>query len=156
VTEESNPGAQQPEQATESTGAESFGRSLGRLARSARAAARAAQPEAERLARQALEAGEAAVPHVKRASRAAAERAGQFVRDNNDDIQRAAATGASLAAGRSGPILRPVILAVADEVNRKVAGLAGTSPADAPATPPAEPQPDSASKGESARKVDLF
>ncbi len=149
VSEESNHAGRRSESRTEgavpsaNSAAENIGRSLGRLARSAQSAVRSNQPEAKRLAKQALEAGEAALPHVKRASRAAVERAGQFVRDNNADIQRAAATGASLAAGRSGPILRPVIFAVADEVNRKVAGLApqeSGEPSPAPETAESPPE----------------
>lgn len=136
--------------------AENVGRSLGRLARTARARARAAQPEAERLARQARDAAEAAMPHVRRAGREAAARAGQFVRENQDDIRRATTTGAGLAAGRS-PVLRPVIFAVADEVTRKVAGFAETSTTDDPAAqPPVDPAPDSPSEPEPPPRPNLF
>jgi hypothetical protein len=120
--------------------ADNFGRSVGRLARAAREAARAAQPEVERLAHQARDATEAALPHVQRASREAASRASRFLRDHDGEIQQAAKTGAQLAASHSAPILRPVIFAAADEITRQAGSWAARPEhtPDEPATPASE------------------
>ncbi len=84
--------------------ARKLGKSVGRFRKAARAAAKSMQPEAERLARQA---------------RPAAARASQFVRDHEGEIRRVAGTSARMAAYRSAPpMLRPVIVTVAEEISR--------------------------------------
>jgi len=135
---------------------ETLGRSLGRLARSARMAARSAQPEAERLAHQALDAAETALPHVKRASQEAAARAGQFVRENHDEIRRVTATGANIAANHSAPLLRPVIFGVAAEITRQAASWAQASQEPQSATPPEEQGPEPGPAGAKQKDVNLY
>lgn len=103
--------------------AERVGRSLGRFARAARAAARTAQPgaqrEVERLAKQAKAAAETARPHVQRAAGTAAERAAQFLQDHDEEIKRAARTGAHIVAYRSTPAyLRPIVSAATEDLLR--------------------------------------
>lgn len=102
--------------------AERIGRSLGRFARAARAAARTAQPEAERLAKQARDAAEAARPHVQRAAGDAAERAARFLQEHDQEIKRAASTGARIVAYRSTPAyLRPIVSAATEDLLRSSA-----------------------------------
>jgi hypothetical protein len=57
-------------------------------------AAEQARPEAQRLARQARAAAEAARPHLERAGR----EAGRYVREHDEELRRAAITGAEVAA----------------------------------------------------------
>ncbi|MDP2327821.1 MAG: hypothetical protein Q8M79_07015, partial [Dehalococcoidia bacterium] len=128
-----------------------IGGALGRLVRSARRAARpgperdrlveqaheaveAARPQAERLAKQAKAAADAARPHVVRAAREVTA----YTREHQDEIKRAAGTGASELARRAvPPTLRPIANVVEQELRKPPAPRAtGTPPPDAPPTEP--------------------
>jgi hypothetical protein len=99
---------------------ERLGESLGRLVKRARAASRAAQPEAEQLARQARAAAESALPHIQRASAGAAARTGRFVREHEDEIRQLAGTAGRLMVSRAGPpALRPVMFGALDGLMRR-------------------------------------
>jgi hypothetical protein len=110
--------------------AERMGRSLGRFARAARAAAKSAQPEADRAARQVRSAADAARPRIQQATNAARPRiqrtasealirTGRFLEDHEPELRQAARAGAQAVAFRSTPpILRPVISAATDDLLR--------------------------------------
>lgn len=161
MNETDRPEANEPHEASRDA-AGNIGGALGRLVRSARRAARpgperdrlveqaheavdAARPQAERLAKQAKAAADAARPHVVRAAREAAA----YTRDHQDEIKRAAGTGATEFARRAvPPTLRPIANVVEQELRKPPAPRAETPPSDAPAAetappdaPPTEPGP---------------
>jgi hypothetical protein len=123
-----------------SRAAETFGRTLGKFARRARPEAerlrqeadrlaQRARPEAERLAQKARAAADAARPHVERAGRDAI----QYARDHEDEIKRAALTGAEFTARRAVPLpLRPIVSAVEDEHRRRPPLRDDRAPEDPP------------------------
>lgn len=161
MNETDQPEANEPHEASRDA-AGNIGGALGRLVRSARRAARpgperdrlveqaheavdAARPQAERLAKQAKAAADAARPHVVRAAREAAA----YTREHQDDIKRAAGTGATEFARRAvPPTLRPIANVVEQELRKPPAQRAGTPLSDAqaaetapPDAPPTEPGP---------------
>jgi hypothetical protein len=92
-----------------------LGRSAGKFAKAARAAAKRAQPEAERLAQQARPAAERLAQQAK----PAAQRAGKFLREHEGEIRQAGAASARIVASKSTPpVLRPIVGMVVDEVAR--------------------------------------
>jgi hypothetical protein len=119
MANDASPGDQGPPETARTEFARSAGRTMGRLARSARKAAREKEPEARRLASKA---------------KPVAEQAGRFIREHDDEIKRAASTSARIVATRSAPpVLRPVIVAVSDELTRRPA-----QPRQRQASPPAD------------------
>lgn len=95
-----------PERHDESS-ATRLGRSVGRLRRKLRQS----QPKAEKTARRALD-----------AARPAAARAGQFVREHEDEIKQAGIAGARIAVNRATPPgFRPVVSAVDRELSKNSA-----------------------------------
>lgn len=153
MNETDRPEANEPHEASRDA-AGNIGGALGRLVRSARRAARpgperdrlveqaheaveAARPQAERLAKQAKAAADAARPHVVRAAREAAA----YTREHQDDIKRAAGTGATEFARRAvPPTLRPIANVVEQELRKPPAPrTAGTPPTDAQAAESAPP-----------------
>src|SRR5690606_35769024 len=125
--------------------AEGIGRTLGRFARKARPEAerlaQRAKPEAERLARQARAAAEAARPHVEQAGRDALH----YSREHQDEIKRAAITGAEFTARNAVPLpLRPIVNAVEADRRRRPPLTDDRAPAPAPAPAPDAPPPPSA------------
>lgn len=155
LKEPDGPPSSEREQRDEQVGraAQRFGKTLGKFARRAgpeaerlrqeaeRLAQRArpeaerlaqrARPEAERLAQKARAAADAARPHVERAGREAI----QYARDHEDEIKRAALTGAEFTARRAVPLpLRPIVNAVEDERRRRPPLRDDRAPEDPPKT----------------------
>jgi hypothetical protein len=137
-----SPGDDTPERV-----ARSLGRFARRVARSARVAADAARPEAERLAqqtrhaaetaieaarpeaarlaRQARSAAQAARPHIEDA----AQRAKHFIVEHDEELKRAGAVSARMVAGRAiPPVIRPFVDAVGAEFLRPRPPLADHQP----------------------------
>jgi multidrug efflux pump subunit AcrA (membrane-fusion protein) len=145
-----------------SQGASALNRFVRRAAKSARAAAEAARPEAERLARQARDAAEAARPEAERLARQArdaaeaaaraarprveraAREARQYLEEHDEELRRAGRVGAHYIVARSIPVpIRPLVDAMGREISRPRAPLRAPEP-DIHGTPEAEaPEPPS-------------
>lgn len=106
--------------------ARKLGRSAGKFARAARAAAKRAQPEAERYARRAR-------PIAEGASR----RAGKFLTEHEGQIRQAGATSARIVVNRTTPpLLRPIVSVVVDEMARQPQRRLPPGEAEPPDEPP--------------------